>query len=102
MKIKKGDTVKIMRGKDRGKTGKVLHSLPADEKIVVEGLNVVKKRSRPKRQGQKGETVLVPRPLYASNVMLICTNCKNPTRVGLRMDGERHVRYCKKCKATIS
>lgn len=102
MKIKKGDMVKIMAGKDRGKTGKVLHALPASGKLVIEGLNTVKKRSRPKQQGQKGETVLVPRPLSASNVMLVCGNCKNPTRVGFREDGGSRVRYCKKCQAANS
>ncbi len=100
MNIKKGDQVKILAGMDRGKTGTVLHVLPEDGKIVIDGLNVFKKRSRPKKQGQKGETVLVPRPLPASRVMLICTNCKFPSRVGFRMDGPRKVRYCKKCKST--
>lgn len=101
MKIKKGDTVKIMVGKDRGKTGKVLRAMPDDARVIIEGLNVVKKRSRPKKQGQKGETVLLPRPMRVSNVMLICTNCKFPTRVGARLEGAHHVRYCKKCGATI-
>lgn len=99
MKIKKGDTVKILSGKDRGKIGTVLHAEPDGARVTIEGLNVFKKRSRPKKQGQKGEIVLVPRPMPASKVMLICTNCKNPTRVGFRMDGPRKVRYCKKCKA---
>jgi large subunit ribosomal protein L24 len=101
MKIKKGDNVKILSGKDRGRTGKVLHAMPDAGTVIIEGLNLVKKRARPKRQGEKGETVLVPRALAVSKVMLICTNCKNPTRVGLRMAGERRVRYCKKCQATI-
>lgn len=99
MKIKKGDTVKIMSGKDRAKIGKVLHAFPNEGRVVVEGLNVFKKRSRPKKQGQKGETVLVPRPLAVSRVMLVCTNCKMPTRVGYRVEGGTHERYCKKCKA---
>jgi large subunit ribosomal protein L24 len=100
MKLHKGDNVKIMIGKDRGKTGKVVVADPVGDRIVVENLNMFKKRSRPKAQGQKGETVLVPRPIQASNVMLICSNCKNPTRVGFRMDGPKKVRFCKKCKAT--
>ena len=101
MKIKKGETIKIMSGKDRGKTGKVLHAMPEEDRVIIDGLNVFKKRSRPKKQGQKGETVLVPRPMPASKVMLVCSNCKNPTRVGFRVDGARKVRYCKKCKASI-
>lgn len=99
MKLHKGDNVKILSGKDRGKTGTVLRALPEEDKIVIDALNVFKKRSRPKKQGEKGQTVLVPRPLPASKVMLICSNCKTPTRVGYRMEDENKVRYCKKCKA---
>ena|SRR3989344_1493970 len=99
MKFKKGDNVKIMGGKDRGKTGKIMHAFPNEERITIDGLNIFKKRSRPTKQGQKGEIVLVPRPMPASKVMLICTNCKNPTRVGFRLEDARKVRYCKKCKA---
>lgn len=102
MNIKKGDTVKILAGKDRGATGKVVNSYPLESRVAVEGVNVVKKHARPKRQGQKGEIVNVPRPFPASRAMLVCPNCKFPTRVGFRMDGPRKVRYCKKCKATIS
>ena len=100
MKIKKGDNVKIMAGKDRGKTGTVSHADPLAGRVTIDGLNIFKKRARPKKQGQKGEIVLVPRPMPASKVMLICSNCKNPVRVGFRMDGPRKVRYCKKCEAT--
>ena len=101
MRLKKGDTVKIMSGKDRGKTGVVLRALPDDSKIVIDGLNTFKKHARPRRQGEKGQMIVVPRPLQASKVMLICTSCKEPTRVGSRLDGAKKVRYCKKCKATI-
>lgn len=101
MKLRKNDTVKIMAGKDRGKTGKILHAMPDEGRVIVDGLNTVKKRSRPKKQGQTGETVFVPQPVPASRVMLVCSNCKNPTRVGFRMDGPKKVRYCKKCKANI-
>jgi len=99
MNLKKGDNVKIMSGKDRGKTGVVFHAMPEKDRILIDGLNVFKKRSRPKKQGQKGEVVLVPRSMPASKVMLICSNCKTTTRVGFRTDGERKVRYCKKCKS---
>ncbi len=101
MNIKKGDNVKILSGKDRGKTGAVLTVFPEDDRISVDGLNVYKKRVRPKKQGQKGETVLVPRPLNASKVALICSSCKKQTRVGHRFDGNKKVRYCKKCGVTM-
>ena len=101
MKIKKGDNVRIMSGKDRGKTGVIFHVSPTAEKITIDGLNVFKKRSKPKKQGEVGQTVLVPRPMPFSNVMLICPSCKKPTRVGHRREGSVNVRYCKKCKSTI-
>ena len=99
MNLKKGDQVKVLSGKDRGKTGTVLKTFPQEEKISVEGLNVYKKRVRPRRQGQKGETVLVPRPLSASKAQLVCSSCKEPSRVGYRVDGSRKIRYCKRCGA---
>ena len=74
MRIKKGDQVKIISGKDRGKTGTVLKVLSENNRISIEGINSYKKRMRPKKQGQKGETVTVVRPLHASNVLLLCKN----------------------------
>lgn len=101
MTIKKGDQVKVMRGKDKGKSGAVLYVDSAASLLSVEGLNLVKKRSKPRQQGKKGETVLVARPLSASNVMLICKSCKLPTRIGNRFEGDIKVRYCKKCQAAL-
>jgi len=99
MRIKKGDQVKIISGKDRGKSGVVLKVFPESEKITVEGLNLYKKRVKPKRQGQKGETVFVPRPLPSSKAMLVCASCKKSVRVGYRTESGSKIRYCKKCKA---
>ncbi len=101
MRIKKNDTVKIIVGKDSGKSGKVLKVFPKEKKILVEGLNLYKKRVRPKKQGEKGQTVLVPRPLDVSNVMIVCPNCAKTVRVGSRFDGEKKSRICKKCSATL-
>lgn len=101
MKIKKGDNVQVIAGKDRGKTGTVLRILPEDNRLSVEGINMYRKRVRAKRAGQKGESVSVPRPLTASNVMLVCKNCKRPVRVGYRGEGRAKERFCKKCQATI-
>lgn len=97
MKIKKGDQVKILKGKDHGKSGKISRVFPDQDMVVVEGLNVYKKRSRPKQQGKKGEVVLIARPISVSNVALICDSCKKPTRAGFRVEGEKKFRYCKKC-----
>lgn len=101
MKLIKGDTVKIISGKDRGKTGTIFRVLTDRNKVMIDGLNVVKKHSKPRRQGEKGQVVEVPRPLAASNVMIVCSSCKEPTRVGSRIDGAKKVRYCKKCEAKI-
>ena len=101
--IKKGDKIKMLSGKDRNKTGKVISVLNNAEKsrVVVEGLNKVKKNQRPKKQGQKGQIVEVERPVHISSVQLICASCGKPTRVGHRMDGGNKARICKKCGAVI-
>ncbi len=101
MDIKKGDQVKIISGRDRSKSGNVLKVFPDESRVTVDGLNVYQKKVRPKRQGQKGETVLVPRPLFSSKVMLICKNCKKTTRIGHRKEGNQKVRYCRRCQAKI-
>jgi large subunit ribosomal protein L24 len=101
MRIKKGDQVKIITGKDRGKAGTVLKVFPEENRLTVEGFNLYKKRVRPKKAGQKGEVVLVPRPLSASNVMLVCGSCKEAVRVGHHVEGGSRTRYCKRCKATV-
>jgi large subunit ribosomal protein L24 len=100
-KIRKGDIVKIIVGKDKGKTGKILKVLPKKNKILIEGLNLYKKHVRPKRQGEKGEVVLVPRPIDASNIMLVCSSCNKVVRVGYRFEAEKKVRICRKCGAVI-
>jgi large subunit ribosomal protein L24 len=102
MKIKKGDQVKIISGKDRGKTGKVLTVFPDDGRLTVEGLNLYKKRVRPKQTGKKGEMVLVPRPLSVSKAMIVCQSCKKATRVGYRFENEQKIRYCKRCNGPVA
>ncbi|MEE8131780.1 MAG: 50S ribosomal protein L24 [Candidatus Paceibacterota bacterium] len=101
MKIRKGDTVKIITGKDRGKTGKVLKVFPKRSSILIEGLNIYKKHVRPKKQGEKGQIVLVPRPINVSNTMIVCSACNKNTRVGYRLENKNKVRYCRKCSAKI-
>lgn len=101
MNIKKGDNIKIIAGKDRGKTGKVLRVFPERNRIAVEGINLYKKHSRPKRQGEKGEIVEIMRPFHISNAQIICSGCKQATRVGHRMEGAVKIRYCKKCQLAV-
>jgi len=101
MKIRKGDSVKIIVGKDSGKTGKVAKVMPQNSKVLLDGLNLYKKHVRPKRQGEKGEIVNIPRPMDVSNVALVCPSCKEPTRIGQQVEGEKKWRICKKCQATL-
>lgn len=101
MKLRKGDTVKILTGKDRGKTGKILKIMPAANKISVEGLNLYKKHVRPKRQGEKGEVVQVARPLDASNAAFLCQHCHQATRLGSRQLEKAKIRYCRKCQNPV-
>lgn len=101
MKIKKGDNVKMLSGKDRGKTGKVILVVTDREmpKVVIEGLNKVKKHQRPRQQGQKGQIISVERAVSISTVQLICKSCGRPTRTGQRLEGSKKERICRKCSA---
>ncbi|MEW5907834.1 MAG: 50S ribosomal protein L24 [Patescibacteria group bacterium] len=103
MKLKRGDTVKIISGKDRGKTGKIIRVLPPKNKIIVEGVNVRKKHSKPKRQGQKGQIIQMAMPIDVSNAILICPSCSKQTRIGKKtIGGVKKIRFCKKCKAELA
>ena len=101
MKIKKGDTVLVISGKWRGKTGKVLRAFPRELKVLVEGVNIVKKHQRPRRTGEKGQIVEIPKPIPVSKVKLVCPSCKKATRVGYKIEGDKKFRICKKCGAKI-
>ena len=100
MKLKKNDNVKVMVGKDRGKTGKLLRVNLQSGTVLVEGVTQ-KKHQRAKKQGEKGETVSVPRPIRIPNVMIVCPSCDKATRVGSRLDGDKKVRICKKCGGVL-
>ncbi len=102
MKIKKGDIVQIIIGKDKGKTGRVVKVFSKKNKIIVEGLNLVWKHIRPRREGEKGQRIQISAPLYISKVMLICSRCGRPIRVGYKILAEgKKVRWCRKCKEII-
>jgi len=101
MKLRKGDTVLLISGKDRGKKGKIIEALPKRELISVEGMNLRKKRVKPKKQGEKGQTVEIPALFHVSNAKIICTKCGQPARVGYKVEGDKKYRICKKCKQEI-
>ena len=99
--VKTGDTVMIISGKDSGKSGKVLAVSPAEGKVLVEGLNMVTKHVKPRRQGEQGGIVKAEGALYASKVMPVCPKCGKAVRVGHVMKDDKKVRVCKKCGAEI-
>lgn len=94
--VKTGDTVMIISGKDKGKTGKVLEVSPKEGKVIIEGLNLVTKHMKPRAMGQQGGIVKAEAPLYACKVMPVCPKCGKPTRVGHKiMEDGTKVRLCK-------
>ena len=101
--IKKNDEVYILRGKDRGKTGRVLIVNPASQRVVVEGVQMIKRHTRPNPQRNiKGGIVEKEAPVHISNVALVCKDCKKHTRIGItQLSDGRRVRTCKKCGNTI-
>ena len=102
MKIKKDDTVLIISGKDRGRKGKVLEVLPKEGKISVEGVNLLKKHQKPKKSGEKGQIIQLPKPISISNVKLICPKCGKATRTGYKFsEDKKKYRICKKCEQEV-
>lgn len=96
-KIKKGDTVLVIKGKDRGKTGKVEKIIPKTRKLIVSGVNIYKKHLRPSRKNPHGGIISFPLPIYVSKVMVICSACNKPTRVGFKLVGTEKIRICSVC-----
>ncbi len=101
MKIKTNDNVKVISGKDKNKTGKVLQVFPGDMKVVVEGLNQIKKHLKTRKQGEKGQVIELSGPMAISKVMLVCPKCQKAARVGYTMNGDKKQRVCRACKAVI-
>jgi large subunit ribosomal protein L24 len=101
MKIRKNDNVIMLSGKDKGKTGKVIAVFLKERKVIVEGLNLIKKHVRARKQGQRGQIINKERAVSVSSVALICKSCGKPTRVGYKVIGENKVRICKKCKNEV-
>jgi len=101
MRIKKGDNVIILSGKDHGKKGKVLAVFAQNNRVIVEGLNIIKKAVRAKKQGQKGQIIHKEGTISASSVALICKSCGKQTRIGHRVEGDTKFRVCKKCGSEI-
>ncbi|MEK7104078.1 MAG: 50S ribosomal protein L24 [Patescibacteria group bacterium] len=101
MRIKKGDNVLIIAGKDKGKKAKVLRSFPSKGFILAEGVNIKKTHKRPKKQGEKGQIVEVAFPVDCSKVQIFCSKCNKPSRIGYKITEGNKTRICKKCEGDI-
>lgn len=101
MKLKTNDKVFVLTGKDKGKTGKIIQVFPKLEKVVVEGVNILKKHARANKSGQKGQVIELAAPLHISKVMFYCVRCEKPVRLGARMVADKKERICKKCKEVV-
>ena len=99
--IKLNDMVRVLTGKDKGKTGKVIQILPEDHSVVVEGINKMYKNIRAQKKGEKGQRIEFAAPLIAGKVMLVCPKCNKASRISISHDGKNKHRVCKHCKATI-
>lgn len=102
MHVKKDDNVVVLKGKDAGKQGKILISNPTDRKVIVEGVNLIKRHMRPSNTNPKGGIVEKEAPIFAAKVQVVCPSCSKPTRVGRKViENGKHVRYCKKCGQSL-
>ena len=95
-KIRKGDTVQVLAGKDKGKRGEVVRILPKKEAVIVSGINIVKKAMKKRSQQDQGGIAEVEAPLNISNVAIVCKKC-GATKIGYKMDGDKKIRVCRKC-----
>ena len=101
MRIKKGDTVQVLSGNDKGKTGEVLEVIPKTSSVIVKGVNVRKKHVKPRKQGEEGGIISVECSINSSKVNVVCPKCNKATRIAIKTEGNEKTRVCKKCGATI-
>ena len=101
MRIKKGDTVQVLSGNDKGKKGEVLEVMPKDSKVVVKGVNVRKKHIKPRKQGEESGIISVECSIPTAKVNVVCPKCGKTTRVEYKVENDKKVRVCKKCGANI-
>jgi large subunit ribosomal protein L24 len=102
MKIRKGDKVQVLQGKDRGKQGEVTFAFPAKGKVIVDGLNVAKRHQKPTQAMQQGGIIDKEMPMPVSRVAIICPSCAKPTRIGYRLEADgTKVRICRKCEGDL-
>ena len=100
-KIKKNDNVEVLAGKDKGKRGSVVRIIPKKDKVIVSGVNIVKKAMKRRSQQDQGGIVEVEAPLHISNVGIVCKKCGRPVKIGYKIDGDKKLRVCRKCGETL-
>lgn len=101
LKLKKGDQVLIITGKDRGRRGAIEKVLSRQNKIIVTGVNIAKRHLKPSRKNPHGGIISQPSPMDASNVLIVCPRCDRPTRIGYRILKEKKMRLCRKCQESL-
>ena len=101
MKIKKGDTVQVLSGNDKGKTGEVLEVIPKTSRVIVKGVNIRKKHTKPRKQGEEGGIIPSEFPIHSSKVAIVCPKCGKAVKIGYKVEKDEKVRVCKKCGATL-
>ncbi len=102
MNVRKGDLIRVIAGRDKGKEGRIVRSIPREERVLVEKINLVKRHQKPNQEYAQGGIITKEAPIHVSNVMLVCPSCKKATRVAHKfLDSGKKVRACKKCGAAI-
>jgi large subunit ribosomal protein L24 len=101
VKLKKGDEVEVLAGKDLGKRGAVMRVMPAAGKVIVDRVNIAKKHQKPTKATMQGGIIDKEMPISASNVGIVCKSCRKATRIGYRFEGGKKIRICRKCEGDI-
>lgn len=101
MKLRKGDKVRVMAGKDKGREGTIDRVYAKQEKVVLQGINMYKRHVKKSQEMPQGGIIDIPRPIVVSNLMFICPKCKKPTRVGYKIEKNKKIRICKKCNKAL-
>ena len=102
MKLRKGDTVQVLSGNDKGKTGEILSVDPKSSRIVVKDVNIRKKATKPRKAGEAGGIIPSEHPINSSKVAIVCPKCKKPVRIGYKIEGDKKIRICKNCGEKLS
>ncbi len=101
MKLRKGDTVKVLSGNDKGKTGEILEVIPKTNKVVVKDVNIRKRATKPRKAGEEGGIIASEHAMNSSKVAVVCPKCGKAVRIGYKVEEDSKVRICKNCKAEL-